>query len=147
MKDRVPKSRDHRDTGEAGEGMRHRDAGKAEADHEQTAGEDGPCAVAIDREARPHLRQAGDAVEGPGQQADIGIAETDFLPNDQEHRREGELIEMAGAVGNADQADHPDVMLKRRGGCSGHEDLVSSLIIGDPPCGALAEMRGEAMRT
>ena len=124
MEDRVAQSRDDRNAGEADEGMRNRDAGKAEADDEEPAGQDGPCAVSIDREAGRRLRHAGDPVEGAGQQADIGIGETGLLTDDQEHRREGELVEMAGAVGDADQADHPHIMVKRRGCCSGHDDLV-----------------------
>ena len=145
MKDRVAQSRDHRDAGKACEGMRNRDAGEAETDHEETAGQDRPCAVPIDGEASRRLRQAGDAVEDAGEQSDIGIAQPHLLTDDQEHRREGELVEMAGTVSDADQADHPDVMLERRCGCSGHEDLVF-VDHRRSASRTLAEMRGGAMR-
>ena len=132
MKDRVAQAGDHRDAGETHEGMRERNAGEAKADHEQAAGQDRACAEPVDRETGGCLRDAGNAIENAGEQADIGVAQPHFLADDQEHRREGELVVVARAVGDADQADHPDVMLKRRrGGCGGHGHLVPA-IIGDP---------------
>ena len=67
----LPSAGDHRDGGEAHEGMRHRYQRQCNADGEQAAGQDRPRAEAVDGEARPGLGDAGHAVEDAGQQADI----------------------------------------------------------------------------
>ena len=118
-KTELPSARDHRDGGEAHEGMRHRYQRQGNADGEQPAGQDRPRAEAVDGEARHGLGDARDAVEDAGQQADLGEAQARLLAHDQQHRGEGELIVVAGAVGGADQADDADVAGRGNGNC-GH---------------------------
>ncbi len=117
MEDGVAQPSDHGDGGKAHEGMGDRYQGEGTGDGREATRQDRPGAKAVHRKACRRLGDARHAIEDARQQADIGKAEAGLLAHDQQHRGEGELIVVADAVGDADQADDADVAIERSGHC------------------------------
>ncbi len=72
-------------------------------------------AMAIHHEAGQGLPHAGDDEEHGEQQAELGIAEAELPDEHREQRRQQHVVEVGGAVAQADQADGADVLAGRVG--------------------------------
>lgn len=147
MEDRIAEAGENRDGREAPEGMRDRDEAHCDADRGEAARQDRASAVAIDGETRRGLRQARHAVEQAAEQADLLEAEAHAIANDQQHRDEGELVIVADAVRDADQADDADVVACGFGGDYGHDLPFCAAVYIRSDALRLAELRVGAMQT
>ena len=73
------------------------------AKQREPAQQHGACREAVDQETRAGLRDAGGHVEHGHQGAELGVADRKRFLEVREERRQGELVEVARAVGECDQ--------------------------------------------
>jgi hypothetical protein len=125
MEHAVAEPRHDGDGGESCERLGGRDHRERDPDGGEAARQDRPRAEAIDGEARGGLGDAGDAVEDAAQDADVGEGQTRTLAHDQQHGDEGELVVVADAVRDTDQADDAHVAADGNGGGTHESPLYS----------------------
>jgi len=122
---------DDGDDGETDERMGDRDQTECSTNDRKSCRQNRARPEAIHGEARRRLTDTGRAVEDAREQSDILEFEACLLTHDQQHRREGELIVVAGAVRGTDQADDANIAIEGSSGC-GHRKILD-----DPRSGRL----------